>query len=406
MMYDIYQAQADVMDPLRALARGTATVLRNPMMSGFSAFYPYRAFTAAFEVFGHTRLTHDRPPFDIKSVTVGNREVPVTEVREFSTPFGTLLHFKKDVSVAQPPVLVVAPLSGHFATLLRGTVLTLLQDHDVYITDWHNARDVPLTAGRFGFDEYVEHVITFLEKIGTPGHLVAVCQPCVHALVAVCVMAMNNNPMQPRTMTLMAGPIDCRINPTVVNKLATDHPIEWFEKNLISTVPKRLPGGGRKVYPGFTQLSAFMSMNTDRHVKAHRELYNNLAAGNYDKAESTRVFYDEYFAVLDLTAEFYLETVNRVFQEYELPLGKMLWRNQKVDPTAVRKTALFTVEGERDDICSVGQTVAAQDLCSKIRPYKKSHHLQPGVGHYGVFNGKKWENQIYPRVKNMILANE
>lgn len=406
MIYEIYQAQSDMLDPLRAAARGTATVLRNPMLSGLSAFYPYRAFTAAFDVFGHTRLTHERPPFDIKSVTVGNREVPVTEVKEFSTPFGTLLHFKKDVGVAQPPVLVVAPLSGHFATLLRGTVITLLQDHDVYITDWHNARDVPVSAGRFGFDEYVEHVITFLEKIGTPGHLVAVCQPCVHALVAVCVMAMNGNPMQPRSMTLMAGPIDCRVNPTVVNKLATDNPIEWFEKNLIATVPRRLKGGGRKVYPGFTQLSAFMSMNADRHVKSHRELYNNLAKGEWEKAEQTRTFYDEYFAVLDLTAEFYLETVNRVFQEYELPLGKMYWKGQKVDPTAVRKTALFTVEGERDDICSVGQTVAAHDLCTKIRPYQKSHHLQPGVGHYGVFNGKKWEGQIYPRVKNMILAND
>jgi polyhydroxyalkanoate depolymerase len=303
-------------------------------------------------------------------------------------------------------VLLIAPLSGHFATLLRATVRTMLPEHDVYITDWHNARDVPLSDGAFTFNDYTSHLIRFLEKIGPGAHMVAVCQPCVSALVAASVMAQRDNPAQPRSMTLMAGPIDTRVNPTKVNDLAKSKSIEWFEQNLIATVPLRYPGTFRKVYPGFVQLAAFMSMNIERHLKAHRELYDNLAKGEHEKAEVTKAFYDEYFAVLDLSAEFYLETVRLVFQEHALPAGQLEYRGEPVEPRAIKRTMLLTVEGERDDICAVGQTAAAHELCSGLRPYLKRHHMQPGVGHYGVFSGNRWNNQIYPLLKNVILASE
>ena len=303
-------------------------------------------------------------------------------------------------------MLLIAPLSGHFATLLRATVRTMLAEHDVLITDWHNARDVDAAAGPFGFDDYIAHLIHFLEVIGPGTHMIAVCQPCVAALVAAAVMAQGVNPAQPRSMTLMAGPIDCRVNPTKVNELAISKPIAWFENNLIARVPARFAGGGRKVYPGFVQLAAFMSMNIDRHVKAHRELYENLARGEQEKAAQTKAFYDEYFAVLDLTADFYLETVKLVFRDYALPLGQLTYRNTKVEPAAIRRTMLFTVEGEKDDICAAGQTLAAHDLCTSLRPYRKRHHMQAGVGHYGVFSGKVWINQTYPIVNDVILASD
>ena len=282
----------------------------------------------------------------------------------------------------------------------------MLPEHDVYMTDWHNARDVPLIAGRFGVDEYVEHLIKFMEVIGPGAHVLAVCQPCVAVLSAVALMAQAGNPAQPRSMTLMAGPIDCRVNPTKVNELANKRDIGWFERMLTASVPMRYAGAFRRVYPGFVQLASFMSMNIERHVKAHQELYENLKNGDREKAATTKAFYDEYFAVLDLAAEFYLETVRLIFQEYALPLGKLAWRGQKIEPGAIRRTMLLTVEGERDDICAVGQTVAAHDLCSGLRPYLKRHHMQAGVGHYGVFSGKRWENQVYPLVKNVILSSD
>jgi polyhydroxyalkanoate depolymerase len=365
-----------------------------------------RNLSAAYEMIDRTGLTHTRPPFAIDTVMVGNELVPVTEEAALVASFGTLLRFRKDIAVQQPRVLVVAPLSGHFATLLRSTVQTLLADHDVYITDWHNARDVSLVEGRFGFDDYIDHVIRFLEHLGPGAHVVAVCQPCVQVLAAAALMAEDNNPAQPASMTLMAGPIDTRINPTKVNDLAKGKPIAWFEKNLIGTVPARYKGAERRVYPGFVQLSAFMAMNLDRHVKAHVDLFHNLAGGHLEKAETTKAFYDEYFAVLDLAAEFYLETVQWVFQEHQLPLGAMMFKGRKVNPKAIRKTALLTVEGERDDICAVGQTMAAHDLASSLKPFRKRHHLQAGVGHYGVFSGRRWENQVYPIVRNMILQND
>lgn len=405
MLYQVYQAHSDIMVPVRAFANMAAGNI-GARLDGSARPSGMSNLNAAYEMIGRAGLTHTRPEYGIDSVTVGDREVAVTEEAALVTPFATLRHFKKDIDQEQPRVLLIAPLSGHFATLLRATVRTMLAEHDVYITDWHNARDVPLADGPFSFDSYTAHLIRFLETIGPGAHMVAVCQPCVSALVAASVMAMGDHPAQPRSMTLMAGPIDTRVNPTKVNELAKGKPIEWFRKNLIATVPSRYPGGGRKVYPGFVQLAAFMSMNMDRHLKAHRELYENLAKGEAAKAAQTKTFYDEYFAVLDLAAEFYLETVKLVFQDHALPLGQLTYEGERIEPAAIKRTMLFTVEGEKDDICAVGQTLAAHDLCTGLRPYRKRHHMQAGVGHYGVFSGRTWQNQIYPMVKNVILQSD
>jgi poly(3-hydroxybutyrate) depolymerase len=405
MRYAAVQSLSDMLTPARlaagmanaALALGPPWLRDTPPLSQLSAYW---------EMLTRAGLTHSRPDYGIRSVMVAGEERPVTEQRVARTAFGDLVRFRKEGDPVQPRVLLVAPLSGHFATLLRGTVQTLLPDNDVYITDWRNARDAPLSAGAFGFDEYVAHVIDFLERIGPGAHLISVCQPCAHALAAVALMAEDDNSACPRSVTLMAGPVDTRINPTTVNVLATTHPIEWFERELIGVVPLQFAGAGRRVYPGHMQLTAFMLMNLGRHVEAHVDMFTALATGRREEAETSKTFYDEYFAVLDLTAEFYLETVSRVFQEHLLPKGQLTWRNRKVDPRAIRRSALMTVEGERDDICSVGQTVAAHDLCSNIFANRKRHHLQPGVGHYGVFSGRKWSTQIYPLVRNMILATD
>ena len=400
-IYQAYQQYVDATDPLRASARAAAPFLGHTW-PGLPSSPLLRKMAAAYEVFARTQLTHVRPPFAIDSVLDGGRTVAVREEVIDRTPFCTLLRFRKETTAEQPAVLLVAPMSGHFATLLRGTVKTLLRDHDVYITDWHNARDIALEHGRFGLDEYVGHLIRFLQVIGPGAHLVAVCQPTVAAITAAAVMAEGEDPAQPRTMTLMAGPLDTRVNPTTVNELAKSKPIEWFEKNLVSTVPARHAGGGRKVYPGFMQLAAFMNMNLNRHVDAFRNLYTYLIEDEHDKAEAIKVFYEEYFAMSDLPAEFYLETVRVVFQEHALPLGLLQFQGRPVNLKAIRRTALFTVEGEKDDICAVGQTVAAQDMCSSIRPYMRLHHVQTAVGHYGVFNGRRWENEIYPRLRDFI----
>jgi poly(3-hydroxybutyrate) depolymerase len=405
MLYQAYQAHADIMVPVRRLA-GMAARSVGERLNGATRPTILSNLTAAYELIARAGLTHERPPYGIDSITIDGREMEVSEKAADVTPFGTLLHFQKDIVIAQPRVLLIAPLSGHFATLLRATVRTMLAEHDVFITDWHNARDVPPESGRFGFDDYVAHLVRFIEAIGPGTHIVAVCQPCVAALVAASVMAQADNLAQPRSMTLMAGPIDTRINPTKVNALARSKSIDWFERHLIARVPYRYSGGGREVYPGFVQLAAFMSMNIDRHIKAYQELYENLSKGEAAKAAQTKAFYDEYFAVLDLTAEFYLETVRLVFQEYTLPTGALTYQNRKVEPRAIRRTALFTVEGEKDDICAVGQTLAAHELCTSLRPYRKRHHMQAGVGHYGVFSGKTWQNQIYPMVKNVILQSD
>ena len=400
MLYRAYQTQADMMSPLRLGAQFMGAALWREGTERTAA----RQMAARMEVFSRMRVTHSRPPWDIRSVQVDGEEVAVHEEVKLAAPFGTLLRFRKDTRAVHPPVLLAAPLSGHFATLLRETVRTLLRDHDVYVTDWHNARDVPLWNGGFGLDQYTLQLIDFMEAIGPGAHMVAVCQPCVAALAATALMAEDDHPAAPRSLTLMAGPVDCRINPTGVNTLATSKPIDWFRKNLISRVPFPHAGMGRRVYPGFLQLSAFMSMNPERHKEQFRKLYEHLVEGEIDKADTIRNFYDEYLAVNDLAAEFYLETVERVFQTYDLPGGELTVGTRKVNPAAIRRTALLTVEGERDDICSVGQTVAAQDLCPNIRPYLKAHHLQAGVGHYGVFSGSRWNAQIYPRVRETIHA--
>jgi polyhydroxyalkanoate depolymerase len=404
MLYQAYQAHCDIVAPLRALAGRAAMAVGVPL-TGLTDTALLRNLTAVYELIARAGLTHARPPFGIETVTVGNQEVAVREVPAHVTPFGTLLHFKKDIEQPQPRVLLVAPLSGHFATLLRATVCTMLPEHDVYITDWHNARDAPLSAGRFGFDDYVEHLIRFLEIIGPGTHIVAVCQPCVATLVAAAVMAQTGNPAQPRSMTLMGGPIDTRRNPTVVNQLATSRPLSWFERNVIATVPARYSGAFRRVYPGFLQLAGFMTMNLDRHVMAHIDLFKHLVRGDGESAEATRKFYDEYMSVMDLPADFYLQTVARVFQEHGLPLGTFTSRDRPVEPKAITKTALLCVEGENDDICAVGQTAAALDLCTGLPKAKKARHLQPKVGHYGVFNGKRWRTEIYPKVRAFIQAN-
>jgi len=403
MLYQAYQFHSDMTGPLRMLAQW----INATAWAAGTERTPLRRLAAASEVVARMRLTHRRPAFGIGTVTVAGHEVEVTEEVILACPFGSLLHFRRALPLdlpEQPRVLLVAPLSGHFATLLRETARTLLQDHDVFITDWHNARDVPLRHGGFGLDDYIEHMIWFIECVGPASHVVAVCQPCVAALAATAIMAEDDSMAQPRSLVLMAGPVDCRVNPTDVNRLATSKPIGWFEKNLISRVPLAYAGRMRRVYPGFVQLGAFMCMNIERHRQQYRDLYEYLLEGDLEKADAIRAFYDEYLAVNDLPAEFYLETVAKVFQTYDLARGKLTWRGRTVDPRAIRRTALMTVEGERDDICSVGQTVAAQDLCSGVRPYLKFHHVQTGVGHYGVFSGRRWSQQIYPRVRDTIHA--
>jgi poly(3-hydroxybutyrate) depolymerase len=400
MLYQAYQAHSDLGSPLRLLAQQQSALLWLRQTEGTLV----RKIAAACEVFSRLRLTHSRPAYGIESVRVADHDIPVTEEDVLKLPFGTLLHFRKSGVAGEPPVLLVAPLSGHFATLLRETARTLLRDHDVYITDWHNARDISLQHGGFGLDDYIDYLMRYMEVIGPGVNVVAVCQPCVAALAATALMAEDDHPAQPRSLTLMAGPVDCRVNPTCVNRLATSKPIEWFKRNLISHVPLPHAGHMRRVYPGFVQLGAFLSMNLERHKQQFRSLYDHLVRGEEQEADVIRTFYDEYLAVNDLPAEFYLETVEKVFQTYDLAEGKLTWRGRTVNPAAIRRTWLFTVEGERDDICAVGQTVAAQDLCGGIRPYMKSHHIQTGVGHYGVFSGRRWNQQIYPRLREVIHA--
>lgn len=412
MLYDVYQAQLDLMAPVRAGAEAMRTLLAGASRASgtcFSSWLDWPAYfrhaSASFEIVSRASLNHARPPFGIRSVLVGTEVVEVHEVVAASTPFASLLHFAKPAVADQPRVLIVAPLSGHFATLLRETVRTMLVDHDVYVTDWHNARDIALDDGPFGVEDYTDHLIEFLTVIGPGAHLVAVCQPCVAALAATAVLAESRSPFTPRSLTLMAGPIDARIAPTAVNRLATSTPIEWFRDNVVATVPRRYRGAGRRVYPGFVQLGAFLAMNTNRHLDSHWQMYRDLASGRDEEADSTKKFYDEYFSVLDLTAEFYLETVERVFQRHELARRSMTHRGRLVDPRAIVHTALVTVEGERDDICAPGQTMAAHDLAPSIRSHRRAHHLQAGVGHYGVFSGRRWENEIYPLVRATIAAN-
>jgi poly(3-hydroxybutyrate) depolymerase len=405
MLYEAYQAHDDLMSPVRGFASIASRALGS-LPAPWAEQMGVRSLAAGYELVARAHFSHERPPFGIASVVSARKTVQVEEQVADVTPFCTLVHFAKDTPNRGPRVLLVAPLSGHFSTLLRETVRTLLRDHDVYLTDWHNARDVPLDAGRFGLDEYTEHVMRFLQVIGPGGHLIAVCQPCGPALAATALMAEDHDPAAPKSLVLMAGPIDARVNPTAVNELAMSKPIEWFADNVIATVPGRYAGGGRTVYPGFLQVTAFLGMNLTRHLRSHFQLYRDLVAGDEVSATITKSFYDEYFAVLDMASEFYLETVSRVFQEHALARGQFTVQGRVVEPNAIRRTALLTVEGERDDICSVGQTLAAHDLCRNIPPFRRRHHLQPGVGHYGVFSGRRWESQVYPLLRTIVQAND
>ena len=402
-MYDAYQAQADFLAPTRAYAR-LAHSLFDDTSFGPGGNMWLRGFAGLAELFSRAGLTHERPSYEIDFVTVKGEDIPITEEIALETPFGRLLHFRKDVAIDQPRLLIVAPMAGHFATLLRHTARVMLADHDVYITDWINARDIPADAGRFGTDEYVEHLIGFLERMGPGAHAMAVCQPCAALLTAVAVMSKHQNPALPRSMTLMAGPVDASINPTEVNRFATSHALDWFKDNLIARVPERHPGAGRLVYPGFVQVMAFLSMNPARHVRAQWDLFGHILRGHDREANANRRFYDDYLAVADLPGEFYLETVRNVFQEFRLARGTLEYRGEIVEPAAITETALLTVEGEKDDICSVGQTAAAIDLCPNA-PAKDSH-VQPGAGHYGVFSGRRWQNEIYPIVRETIATRE
>ena len=402
MIYTAYQAQSDLTAPMRAMSGATARLLTD-LSPGLTDRWMVRSTLATTEIVARWGLTHRRPAFGIDSVVVEGEAVAVREEAVLRTPFGTLLRFAKDTDAVQPRVLLVAPLSGHFATLLRATVRTMLPDHDVFVTDWHNARDVGVAHGRFGLDEYIDHLVDFLREMGPGAHVVAVCQPCVPALAAAALMAEDGDEALPHSLTLMAGPIDARVNPTIVNDLAAGRSLEWFERNVIGIVPRRFAGAGRRVYPGFVQVAAFMRMNPERHRAAFRRLYDDIVAGNEERAVATKAFYDEYFAVLDLTAEFYLETITAIFQDHLLARGEFTWRGRPVDPAAITRTALLTVEGERDDICGVGQTAAAHDLCTSLTPYRRRQHLQAGAGHFGVFSGARWEREVYPEIRSHIL---
>ncbi len=408
MLYDLYEAQQAVLYPWR-LAAGLTSAMLEGLPDAWTDHPLGRRQMAACQLVMHTRVTHERPPFGITSIESAAGPVTVTEEVTASTPFGRLLHFAKPASVAgrgeEPRVMIVAPLSGHFSTLMRETVRTMLGDHDVFLAEWNNARDVPVGAGRFGLDEYIGHVVDFVEVLGPGTHLMAVCQPGPAALAATAILAGRGSASQPRSLVLMASPIDTSVSPNAVNQLATETPLEWFADNVVMLVPPGHPGWGRRVYPGFLQLSAFVNMNTNRHLDQHAALYWNLVKGKWAEAATIRDFYDEYFAVLDMDADYYLETIDAVFQRNLLARGELMWRGEKVDPGRVTATALMTVEGERDDICGLGQTLAAHDLLTSVKPASKRHHLQIGVGHYGVFSGHRWQQETYPQVREFILAS-
>lgn len=345
---------------------------------------------------------YGKPSFDITSVMTAEGEVAVKERVSHRLPFGSLVHFQRETQRRDPKLLIVAPMSGHYATLLRDTVSTLLADHDVYITDWHNAREVPTSYGTFGFEDYVGYIMEFLQYLGPETHLLAVCQPTVATLVATACLEAQNHPCRPASLTLMGGPIDTAAAPTEVTKFADNHPLEWFEKNLIAKVPHGYPGAGRLVYPGFLQLGGFIAMNPEKHLMSHVDLFRNLVKAEHANSEKTIKFYDEYLAVCDLPARFYLETIDRVFLRRDLANGTMLFKGKPVDPAAITRVPIFTVEGENDDISAPGQTIAAHRICSGLPRQLHFNYTQAGAGHYGVFSGRKWRAQIAPRITSFI----
>ena len=408
MLYDAYEVQRSFLAGAGKLAGMGAGWLNNPSNPwGYTSAGPIVA--ASLEVFSRVAAPHGRPRFGLRSTTVDGKRVAVHEEVVQRLPFGQLKRFAREGIEAGPALLVVAPMSGHYATLLRGTVERLLPDYDVYITDWRDAKLVPQMAGSFDLDDYIDYLIGFLELIGERTgkrpHMLAVCQPAPPAFAATALMAEDKNKWRPKTLTMMGGPIDTRKAPTAVNTLATKRPHNWFQNNVVATVPMIYAGAGRKVYPGFLQLAGFMTMNLGSHLISHWEMFKHLVVGDEEGAEATRKFYDEYLSVCDMTAEFYLQTVDVVFQRHLLPKGQLTHRGRRVDPKAIHDTALLAIEGERDDISGIGQTKAALDIAAGLPKAKKQYFLAEDVGHYGIFNGRKWRERIAPVVEKFIAAN-
>jgi len=401
MLYDAYEFQRSLLAGASTLANIGAGWMQNPVNPlAYSPIGPIAA--SALDVFAHAAAPRGKPRFGLKRTVVDGREVAVREEVVLRKPFGQLKHFLREGVEGGPKLLIVAPMSGHYATLLRGTVERMLPRHDVYITDWRDAKLVPVEEGSFDLDDYIDYLIAFLEHLGLGTHVLAVCQPAPLAFAAACLMSAENNPARPRTLTMMGGPIDTRKAPTEVNTVATQRPFAWFERNVIVTVPYQYPGAGRRVYPGFLQLAGFMAMNFGNHLVSHCEMFRHLVEGDGESAEATKAFYDEYRSVCDMTAEFYLQTIDIVFQRHLLPKGKMTHRGKPVDPAAIRDIPLLAIEGERDDISGVGQTKAALTIAKSLPEQMKQYHLAEGVGHYGIFNGSKWRTRIAPVVEEWI----
>jgi poly(3-hydroxybutyrate) depolymerase len=409
MLYHLYELNQAALHPARAAAEAYRLLFRNPLNP--ASHTPLgRGAAAALELFERSTRRYRKPAWAIDSVKVDGRAVAVRERTLISKPFCNLVHFERDVPAVRrrndPKILVVAPMAGHFSTLLRGTVRDLLPDHEVYVTEWQDARFVPRSTGPFDLDVYIDYIIEFLRFFRGNVHVMAVCQPTVPVFAAVSLMEAMDDRALPRSMILMAGPIDARENPTAVNRFAVGKPLNWFRHNVITQVPWPYPGMMRLVYPGFLQLSGFMGMNIDRHLTAHRDLFHNLIRGDGDSADKHREFYDEFLAVMDLTAEYYLQTIETVFLEHKLPKGEMVHRGIRVDPSKVHRVALMTVEGEKDDISGIGQTQAAQSLCKNLPKTMRARHLQPDVGHYGVFNGSRFRAEILPKIRAFLLAHQ
>ncbi len=403
MLYDLRETVLRAWEPWREVAATTAAALRS---EDTEVGTPARALLASLEFSERMSRAYVKPEFGLTSTIVDGDEVAVRERPVYSKPFVTLIHFERDVTQSDPRVLVLPPLSGHYSTLIRGTVEALLPQHDVYVADWTNAREVPVEAGRFDLDDYIDYVIEMIEFLGPGTHVLGVCQAAVPALAAVAIMEADRHPAPPTTLTVMAGPIDARVSPTEVNDFAVSHPMEFFKSVMVDRVPANHPGAGREVYPGFIQLTAFMGMNPGRHAEAFLRFYEDVLAGAEAPADAHRLFYDEYMAVMDMTAEFYVQTVKSVFQDFDLAKDEMVSRERPVDPSKITRVALMTVEGERDDICGIGQTEAAHRLASSLPDSMRRHLLQPGVGHYGVFSGRRWRNEIMPEVRDFIRTHD
>ncbi|KQN82258.1 esterase [Sphingomonas sp. Leaf67] len=408
MLYNAYEWQRSLLAGASAMANFGAGLLQNPS-NPFAYFGGGPVLGSALAVFAHASAPRGKPAFNLTSTVVDGRTVAVREEIVLRRPFGQLKRFIREGVEGGPKLLIVAPMSGHYATLLRGTVERMLPSADVYITDWRDAKLVPLSAGRFDLDDYIDYVTAFLEKIGETGdaraHVLAVCQPSVPVYAATALMGADQHPNRPRTLTMMGGPIDTREAPTAVNTLATERPHAWFEQNVIATVPMTYAGAGRRVYPGFLQLAGFMSMNLGSHMISHYEMFKHLVQGDGEGAGTTQRFYEEYRAVCDMTAEFYLQTIDVVFQTHALPEGTMLHRGRPVDPGAITDTAILAIEGERDDISGLGQTRAALTLATALPEGMKQYHIAPEVGHYGIFNGSKWRNRIAPVLEEWIARH-